>query len=45
MNFLIATLMVGYLIYYIPKGGEKDSISNYLNISAYLKKVNEGLNR
>ena len=38
MNFLIATLMVGYLTYHIPKGGEKASISNYFNISAYLKK-------
>ena len=45
MNFLIAMLMLGYLTYHIPKGGEKDSISNYFNISAYLKKVNEGITR
>ena len=46
MNFLIATVLVGYLTYHIPKGGEKDSISNYFNTALPIwKKVDEGINR
>ena len=46
MNFLIATILVGYLTYHIPKGGEKDSISNYFNTALPIwKKVDEGINR